>query len=170
MEERGHIMIKTDDGIAALEQILRHDRPADRLQPARHRPLARLLPGHRDTGVLRRPDHHGPRLGQRPPADADGLLAALHEAPPDDRRALLRDRTAQHIADVLRLDACDPNASLTLLGLDSLAVEMRNRLQRELRLTFPQTALWTHPTVTALTDYLLGQLTEQHNLPTTSAA
>lgn len=72
---------------------------------------------------------------------------------------------------MLRLDACDPNASLTLLGLDSLrAVEIRNRLQRELRLTFPQTALWTHPTVTALTDYLLGQLTEQHNLPTTSAA
>ncbi|KUJ36110.1 hypothetical protein ADK46_15965 [Streptomyces rimosus subsp. rimosus] len=171
MEERGHIMIEPDDGIAALEQILRHDRPRTGYSPL---DIAHWLASYPDTATLEyfadlTTTAHG--SGSAPPADADGLLAALHEAPPDDRRALLRDRTAQHIADVLRLDACDPNASLTLLGLDSLrAVEIRNRLQRELRLTFPQTALWTHPTVTALTDYLLGQLTEQHNLPTTSAA
>ncbi|KOT48716.1 MULTISPECIES: type I polyketide synthase [Streptomyces] len=171
MEERGHTMIEPEDGIAALEQILRHDRPRIGYSPL---DIDHWLASYPQTATLEyfadlAATAHSPGNA---PADFDGLLAALHEAPQDERRTLLRDRTAQHIADVLRLSdgRCDPNASLTLLGLDSLrAVEIRNRLQRELRLTFPQTALWTHPTVTALTDYLLGRLTEQHGLPTDSA-
>ncbi|WP_206506253.1 type I polyketide synthase [Streptomyces chrestomyceticus] len=172
MEERGHIMIEPEDGIAALEQILRHDRPRVGYSPL---DIDHWLASYPQTAALEyfadlTAMAHGTGGA---PADSDGLLAALHEAPQDERRTLLRDRTAQHIADVLALDPdrCDPNASLTLLGLDSLrAVEIRNRLQRELRLTFPQTALWTHPTIAALTDYLLDRLTEQHSLPTAPAA
>nr|WP_242587346.1 SDR family NAD(P)-dependent oxidoreductase [Streptomyces sp. MST-110588] len=171
LEERGHIMIEPDDGIAALEQILRHDRSRTGYSPL---DIDHWLASYSQTAAL---DYfadltgmaHGPRSA---PGTSDGVLAVLQEAPEDERRTLLRDRTAQHIADVLALDRerCGPDASLTLLGLDSLrAVEIRNRLQRELQLTFPQTALWTHPTVAALSDYLLGRLAEQHGLATTSA-
>ncbi|WP_033037661.1 type I polyketide synthase [Streptomyces monomycini] len=172
MEERGHVMIEPEDGIAALEEILRHDRPRIGYSPLN---ADHWLASYPQTAALEYfTDLTTAARGPGGAADdSGGLLAALHEAPQDDRPTLLRDRTAQHIADVLRLSdgRCDPNASLTLLGLDSLrAVEIRNRLQRELRLTFPQTALWTHPTVTALTDYLLDQLAEQHSLPAAPAA
>ncbi|MFK8850113.1 SDR family NAD(P)-dependent oxidoreductase [Streptomyces sp. Ac-502] len=172
MEERGHTMIEPEDGIAALEQILRHDRSRTGYSPL---DIGHWLASYPDTATREYfADLAAAAHGPGSPSDgSDGLLAALHEAPQDERRVLLRNRTAQHIADVLRLDQdrCDPNASLTLLGLDSLrAVEIRNRLQRELHITFPQTALWTHPTVAALTDYLLDQLTQQHNLPSAAAA
>ncbi|MEU7226422.1 type I polyketide synthase [Streptomyces chrestomyceticus] len=172
LEERGHTMIEPEDGIAALEQILRHDRPRTGYSPLQ---ADQWLASYPDTAALEYfADLTATAYGTgNAPGDADALLTALRDAPPDERRFLLRDRTAQHIADVLHLDEerCAPDASLTQLGLDSLrAVEIRNRLQRELHLTFPQAALWTHPTVTSLADYLLGQLTEQRNLLTPSVA
>ncbi|MFF3699099.1 SDR family NAD(P)-dependent oxidoreductase [Streptomyces sp. NPDC002221] len=172
MEERGHTMIEPEDGIAALEHILRHDRPRIGYSPLN---LDRWLASYPDTARLEYftgLTTAGHKSGS-PPAGTDSLLAALQQAPPDERPTLLRDKTGQHIADVLRLSDghCDPNASLTLLGLDSLrAVEIRNRLQRELQLTFPQSVLWTHPTVTALSGYLLKLVVEQHNLTSSEEA
>ncbi|MBR8639694.1 acyl carrier protein [Streptomyces tuirus] len=62
---------------------------------------------------------------------------------------------------MLRLgtDRFDANTSLVTLGLDSLmAIALRNRLQRELALDIPTTVMWTHPTASALTRYLLARL------------
>ncbi|MEU4202543.1 type I polyketide synthase [Streptomyces sp. NPDC026294] len=170
LEQRGHTMIEPEDGTAALEQILRHDRPRAGYSPLQ---ADQWLASYPETAALA----YFTPLASTPDGQLSGtsdtFLEDLRQAPEPERRTLLQERTTQHITDVLRLTAgrCDSSTSLTMLGLDSLrAVELRNRLQRDLRLTFPQTVLWTHPTVAALTDYLLDQLSGPYEPPHAPAA
>jgi len=53
----------------------------------------------------------------------------------------------------------DPLTPFGSLGLDSLmGLEIRNRLERSLGLTFSAALVWTYPTVTALTAFLTEAL------------
>src|SRR5205823_966232 len=80
---------------------------------------------------------------------------------PEQRRelllALLRDKVARVLGSAAaRLDLDKP---LTELGLDSLmAVELRNWVEGELRVTLPIVELMRGPSVSRLADVLLGQL------------
>ncbi|OAL15268.1 hypothetical protein A4V12_09825 [Streptomyces noursei] len=171
LQQLGHTMIDPEEGIAALETILRHDRTRTGYSPLNP---AQWLAAYPDTAELAyftdlAPTQHatGPGSG------GDDALAVLRAAPDEQRPSLLEGIIIQHITTTLGLEEgrCTAETSLTLLGLDSLrATEVRNRLQRDLHCTFPHTALWTNPTAAALTRYLLGQLTDQHLLTPAPAA
>ncbi|MFJ2264053.1 acyl carrier protein [Streptomyces sp. NPDC087844] len=106
-----------------------------------------------------------PATGTDAAGARNALLTLLRDTDtPQERQQLLLPQVVEHIATVLRLraDRFDANTSLVTLGLDSLmAIALRNRLQRELALDIPTTVMWTHPTASALTRYLLARLSPE---------
>ncbi|MGP2438642.1 SDR family NAD(P)-dependent oxidoreductase [Streptomyces sp. JW3] len=160
MADRGYAMIDPAEGIAALARLLAHDRARTAYTPV---DLARWLESYPATARTAFFAELAAPAAGTDPAGADGaLLAALRETDcPERRQHLLQPQVVDHIAAVLRLDTdrFDADTSLVTLGLDSLmAIALRNRLQRELGLDIPTTVMWTHPTATALTRYLLTRL------------
>ncbi|GAB3888006.1 hypothetical protein GCM10029964_054910 [Kibdelosporangium lantanae] len=87
-------------------------------------------------------------------------LAGLDEA---GRRRFVLDLVHEHTAALLghrSSTRVDPGRPFQDLGFDSLAaVELRNRLTTATGLAVSTTAVFDHPTVTALADHLLDQLT-----------
>ncbi|MEV0253751.1 type I polyketide synthase [Streptomyces sp. NPDC050732] len=170
MAERGYAMIAPAEGIEALERILRHDRGRTAYTPV---DLARWLESFPATGrTAFFAELAAPAAGTDGAGSRSALLESLRAADcPQRRQQLLLPEVVGHIAAVLRLgtDRFDANTSLVTLGLDSLmAIALRNRLQRELALDIPTTVMWTHPTGTALTRYLLARLhPEEEQEPTT---
>lgn len=78
-----------------------------------------------------------------------------------DRKPALERLVQNELAKVLGFSsrALDLYQGFTDLGVDSLgAVEMRNRLQRELSVPLPSSTIFDHPNVAALADYLCTRL------------
>ncbi|MFI0242201.1 SDR family NAD(P)-dependent oxidoreductase [Streptomyces sp. NPDC016845] len=160
MAGRGYAMIEPAEGIDALERVLSHDRDRTAYTPL---DLHRWLDSYPATArtaffaELAVSASVEDRAGGR-----SALLESLRETEcPERRQQLLLPEVVEHISAVLRLatDRFDANTSLVTLGLDSLmAIALRNRLQRELALSIPTTVMWTHPTASALTRYLLARL------------
>jgi NAD(P)-dependent dehydrogenase (short-subunit alcohol dehydrogenase family)/acyl carrier protein len=160
MEERGYAMIAPAEGIAALERILAHDRDRTAYTPV---DLPRWLESYPATARTAFFAEAAASTARADGADAgNALLRSLRETDgPEQCQMLLQSRVLEHIAAVLRLgaDRFDASTSLVSLGLDSLmAIALRNRLQLDLGLDIPTTVMWTHPTGSALTRYLLGRL------------
>jgi acyl transferase domain-containing protein/NADPH:quinone reductase-like Zn-dependent oxidoreductase/acyl carrier protein len=160
MAARGYTMISPAEGIAALERILCHDRHRTAYTPA---DLPRWLESYPATGRTAFFAELAADASATDTADAgSALLESLRAADGRrERRRLLEPCVVAHIAAVLRVgaDRFDADTSLVTLGLDSLmAIALRNRLQRELALEIPTTVMWTHPTASALTRYLLNRL------------
>jgi acyl transferase domain-containing protein/acyl carrier protein len=91
------------------------------------------------------------------------LLAANSE----QRLSLLEAHLCEHIAQVLRLPLAhlDRNTPLGSLGLDSLmALELRNRLEDSLELSFPVTLIWNYQSVAALAIHLAEKI-QQTKVP-----
>jgi hypothetical protein len=87
----------------------------------------------------------------------DSWRAAL----PSERRRLivthLSDK-ARHVLDVEASTVFDERLPLKEVGLDSLlAVELRNVLTRSLGTSLPATLLFDHPSLEALTQFLVGE-------------
>lgn len=94
------------------------------------------------------------RAGQQPESD---LRERLQAAADGDRRAMLDGHVCGAVAGVLGFDVdrLDRTAGLFDLGLDSLtALELKNRLQRDLAIELPSTLLFDYPTADALLDHL----------------
>ncbi|TRV80971.1 type I polyketide synthase [Streptomyces sp. 130] len=171
MEERGYAMISPAEGIEALERILAHDRDRTAYTPV---DMGRWLESYPGTGRaaffagLAAPAGGGGSAG--PP---DSLPERLRQAgSAQQRRQLLESHVIEHIATVLRLDTSrfDAETSLVSLGLDSLmAIALRNRLQLASGLDIPTTVMWTHPTASALTGYLMGRLHPEADPPGTAS-
>jgi acyl transferase domain-containing protein/Zn-dependent alcohol dehydrogenase/acyl carrier protein len=84
------------------------------------------------------------------------LLAA-----PEERVAILVDRLRQHVASVLRLAASkiDVDQPLVTMGIDSLmAVELKNRVEREIGVAIPLLQLIKGPSLTDLARSLAGSI------------
>ena len=98
------------------------------------------------------------------PAAVPQIVETLAELSPAERRDALRDFVRGQVAAVLRTApdvALDRNSPLRDLGLDSLmAVQLRNRLSRGLALDKPLAAsvMFDHPSIEALTTYLLSSM------------
>ncbi|WP_179230487.1 type I polyketide synthase [Streptomyces sp. CS227] len=160
MEERGYAMITPAEGIAALERVLSYHRDRTAYTPV---DLVRWLESYPATARTAFFSELAAPAADLAPTTARGaLLEALREAHSyQQRHQTLQPEVVRHIAAVLRLapDRLDADTSLVALGLDSLmAIALRNRLQRELAVEFPTTVMWTHPTASALTHYLLARL------------
>ena len=100
-------------------------------------------------------------------ARREAILAAL----PDDRHALLREFVRDRVVHVLKLDPAHPparNDRLMDIGFDSLmAVQLRNQLGSGLGLDkpLPATVMFDHPTIDALSSYILGRLQPATSAP-----
>ena len=93
---------------------------------------------------------------------ANGIASQIATAPTARRRSLLaafvRERALRALGQPTG-HGIDPGTPLGELGLDSLlAVELRNTLATALGRPLPATLLFDHPTIDALTDHLLREL------------
>jgi len=103
-------------------------------------------------------DETSPRLR----APHAGIRDVLRSADPQQHRSILEAHVGEQIGRVLRVpvERIDRQTPLVYLGLDSLlALELRNRLQASLGLKLPGTVVWTHPTLNALSNFLLESWT-----------
>jgi acyl carrier protein len=92
----------------------------------------------------------------------DGLTRdKLVAAAPEDRQGMIEAFLVEQIARVLRCSPSkiDVHQPLTRLGIDSLmAVELKNRVEVDLELTVPVTALLQGPSLSQLSARLVSQL------------
>jgi microcystin synthetase protein McyG len=166
LEERGAATFSPAQGLVALEYALQRASAANGDRVAQLAVLAadwQAARGHWPAGqapaflreLLRaKPDAGSGSADQAEPA----LLRRLSVAPPNRRRTLLRGHVREAAAHVLGIG--DPRRvpiqqPLQELGLDSLmAVELRNRLGRDVEQPLPVTVLYEYPNVAALTEFL----------------
>jgi acyl transferase domain-containing protein/aryl carrier-like protein len=164
MAERGYAMIAPAEGIAALEHILAHDRDRTAYTPLDTARWLESYPATARTAFFAELAASAP--GAHLTGSRNALLESLRETDcPQQRQSILQPHVVEHVAAVVRLgtDRFDADTSLVTLGLDSLmAIALRNRLQRALALEIPTTVMWTHPTASALTRYLLARLDPKH--------
>jgi myxalamid-type polyketide synthase MxaE and MxaD len=103
----------------------------------------------------------GNALKKAAPAAERVFLDELRVAAPDRRKELLEERVARHVSSILKLPGgrLDPRKPLGSYGLDSImAIELRNRLERDVALPLSATLIWNYPTVVALAGLLAGKL------------
>jgi NADPH:quinone reductase-like Zn-dependent oxidoreductase/SAM-dependent methyltransferase/acyl carrier protein len=92
------------------------------------------------------------------------LRAAILDAHPSERRGMMETSVREQVARVLGAspEQVDVEKSLSDLGLDSLmAVELRNWIERDLRLNLPAVELLRGPSVLQLSDLLLEQISRR---------
>ncbi|WP_051341808.1 type I polyketide synthase [Pseudonocardia spinosispora] len=131
-------------------------------------PLWRVL-----TGGASRPPvaSTGPAAGSA----AESLRGELTRLSGSDRTRLLLDLVRGHAAAALghaTPEAIEPRRAFRDLGFDSLtAVELRNRLAAATGLRLPATAIFDHPSASALVEYLRARvLDEGPSVPTPTGA
>jgi acyl carrier protein len=98
---------------------------------------------------------------QPPAAASDRMIDRLRSAPARRRRELLADFLQEQLAYALGVEKrdVDRDDGLMNLGMDSLkAVEAKLYLEDELDIELESALLFDHPTIDALTSFLLGVL------------
>ncbi len=160
LESLGIARFRPADGLAVLARALASDATQlaamnvdwSRLFAAD--PLAKLSP------LL------GELLAEHAPAtpavaDSDRMARALAGRPVAEQLPLFIDELRALVAGVLRMNVADLPAATPLpeLGVDSLvAIEIKNRLQRDAGIDVPLTQLLSGPTTAGLAAALLGQM------------
>lgn len=160
--ERGLGMLETAAALqamadtAALDDAVVQIVTMDRTRVLAHAaPALRALLGATDASA---------GAGAEPTAGATGraLINDLHRANSVDRAPLLRAHIRSQVSAVLGLEPGaepDDGEGLSQMGMDSLmATELRTRLQRSLAHPLPSTLAFEHPTIGALTTFLMGEL------------
>jgi acyl carrier protein len=108
------------------------------------------------------------KLAAAPQQDApdeaarEALVSVLDNALPENRLTVIRQSLQARVADVLRLSAgieLREDQPLGELGLDSLmALELKNGLQRELKIPLPGNFFFEYPTVAMAATYINARL------------
>ncbi|MGF1675431.1 MAG: SDR family NAD(P)-dependent oxidoreductase [Rivularia sp. (in: cyanobacteria)] len=95
-------------------------------------------------------------------------ITSLQNAKPSERRHLLEMHLRTQISQILGFspDEIDAEKGFFDLGMDSLtSVELKNRLQKSLKIFLPSTIIFDRPTLNALLDYLIEQINlENHQI------
>ncbi|WP_308293269.1 type I polyketide synthase [Streptomyces sp. YS415] len=166
LERRGIRTMRPELAVAALQQALDRgdttvtvaDVDWERFVPAytatRHRPLVSELPDAQ-------PYLASPEGAPADAADSD-LARKLAGLAPEEQEHLLTETVLTEVAAVLGHSGTanlQPARAFKDLGFDSLtAVELRDRLTTATGLRLPSTLIFDHPTPTALTAHLRGEL------------
>ncbi|WP_281896264.1 type I polyketide synthase [Micromonospora humidisoli] len=131
--------------------------------------VAAVLRGRTRPGQPARPAATAGRVAG---GAAQGLAAEITALAEEDRQPRVRELVRQLTARALGHpdgSRIDPDRPFKDLGLDSLgSVELRNQLGEATQLRLPATVVFDHPSVGALTRYLLDRLT--NTTATTTAA
>jgi acyl transferase domain-containing protein/NAD(P)-dependent dehydrogenase (short-subunit alcohol dehydrogenase family)/acyl carrier protein len=152
-----------EEGIALLEQAITSGSPSvaalamdwpTYLSPEKAHSAWPFFENCASTSVLR---------PQRSSLEPD-LHSMLEEAPLDQRFSLIRQHVRSNVARVLGLDAAFPlpdDEPLVSLGMDSLmALELKNRLQRDAGVSLPPNFFFEYPNIHQAVAFLLATLTE----------
>jgi acyl transferase domain-containing protein/acyl carrier protein len=110
---------------------------------------------------------------RRASGDAGSLAGRLAGTSEVERRSVVLDLVRAQVAAVLghaSPDAIDVRRAFQELGFDSLAaVELRNRLSAASGLRLPATTVFDYPSVSALTEHLLGEVSGARDVSTPSS-
>jgi mycocerosic acid synthase/polyketide synthase 5 len=161
MARRGHSVIDPDEGIAAIDRLLRHDRTCTGYLPVDAELWRKTLPHARTS------PYFAELTGGAAPADEgpDGALAArVRAAGPDGASAVVAEHLAAQLGDILGGTAHDIGtaARLTDLGVDSLrALELRTRIEQHLGVRVPAKLVWADGTLGGLADHVAAALADR---------
>jgi acyl carrier protein len=93
------------------------------------------------------------------PSSEPSVAETLEHSPADERLSMLARHVRTRVLKLVGLPldrAIDEQLGFREIGLDSLlAVELRNTLQADLKLSLPATMAFDYPTVSSLTEHLL---------------
>jgi acyl carrier protein len=155
MTAAGTALIAPDDGIAAFLGLLATGSATP----------AQVVVAPTAPAAMTAPPHL-PR--QASSASSTPVRDRLVDVAPAERLPLLREYLADQVVRLLELPSIHrpaPRTPFAEVGMDSLmVVELRNAIQRDLKLPVPATVPFDHPTVERLADFLateLGLATEQ---------
>ena len=156
--DRGFSTLDTADGIAALSTLLDHQRVRVGVFDFNGEEWFSALPSVMQSSFFAAM----PKTSRGEAQAAGGRMRAeLAAIEPDKRSRAMVDYLGEQIRLILGLSSAtvEPDAQLTTLGFDSLtALQLRNQLEADLAIKIPATAVWTHPTPSALGAHLLEQL------------
>jgi acyl transferase domain-containing protein/acyl carrier protein len=97
-----------------------------------------------------------------PPSDKPDFAASVEAQTPGQRRLAVHDHVRETVARVIgQKDSAriDPRQPLSELGLDSLmAIELRNRLEKDTALALHTTLLFDYPSIDTLAEFLASML------------
>ena len=161
---RGIDAIAPQQGLEALEQLLRQDVAQMVVVPANWQQMLSSFPGGQAPALLTSvvQGQATPRASQSAQREEDDLsVAALAAMEPGQRQARLQSLLRNELAIVLGLepDEVDPQVSLNNLGLDSLMLlELRQRLENGLGIELPMESLIQDPNLSDLSVKLLAIL------------
>jgi natural product biosynthesis luciferase-like monooxygenase protein len=157
--ELGLAKIPPSLGLRALELAAGSDVPALAVLPIAWEHFLARLPADATPPIYAELRERFARAAGPARGLDEALLARLAQAgSAEARRPILLAHLQQEAARVLRLpsaDAATPTRPLNELGFDSLlTVELRNAVQQSLGVTVKVSALFEHPTLGGLADYL----------------
>jgi acyl carrier protein len=156
MEGRGLRSLEPDEGLLALERVLVRGAPQLAVLSIDMRQWLDFFPaaaGNRMFAKLIAQQSSAAR-----PAGDGAVLERLVAAAPEARAQLLEGIIRDQVATVLRIavEKIGRDVPLAGLGMDSLmGLELRNRVEAVLGIRLPAGALWTYPTLAALSSHLV---------------
>lgn len=160
LEDRGISFMSNDVAMGHLETVLNYEVPAQ--VAIADVDWNRYAAG--SVSILKDLVNNPDKIEDAVSADeaVPGLLNKLENCSSDRRESLLQKELTQMISVGLKMQkgqGIDPRERLFDLGVDSLiAIELKNKLQRELGVHVSSTLLFDYPTVEALVKYILHDL------------
>jgi NADPH:quinone reductase-like Zn-dependent oxidoreductase/acyl carrier protein len=167
LASRGIDSIAPEQGLHALRRLLKRGAAQAAVLPVRWATLLAQFPDSERPplfaelaqGIPARPQRAAPRQD-----DAVAFRKRLAESTPAERENLLVQRLAFHLAQVLGLGPLhepDLAQGFTEFGMDSLmAVELKNRIEADLRVAMPLSALFENTSINALAAKLAAQVSD----------
>jgi acyl transferase domain-containing protein/NADPH:quinone reductase-like Zn-dependent oxidoreductase/acyl carrier protein len=155
MEGRGLRSLKPEEGLVALERVLARGEPQVAVLSIDVQQWLEFFPAAASYRMLARLLEE--QASSTRPAGESAILERLAAAKPEARPLLVEGIARDQVALVLRIpsEKIGRDVPLSSLGMDSLmGLELRNRLEAVLGIRLPAGALWTYPTLAALSSRL----------------
>ncbi|MBO0879152.1 MAG: SDR family NAD(P)-dependent oxidoreductase [Mycobacterium sp.] len=152
----GYAAFSTDEGLRCMAELIDHERTNAGVFIYDPEHWFRAAPGAAKSTFF---EDMPVRSADEPGVvGTDSINARLRAASPDERGKVALTYLGACMQVILGLNSAliDPTTELAALGFDSLtALQLRNRLETDLKTTIPATIVWTHRSAGELVDDLL---------------